>query len=94
MSVVHIAGLDVQIGTQLRQRCAWCGAVLFDYALDRIAVPEGQDPRPATWTVGALIEVDGNAKWAVPHNDGDQLPANACAALDHDVTGARPEVTP
>jgi hypothetical protein len=79
-SIVHIAGNDVQVGAQLRQRCAWCGALVVDYELDRIAVPEGQDPRPATWPVGGLVEIDGNALWFVPHNSGDPLPANACAA--------------
>lgn len=85
-SVVHIAGPDIQVGAQLRQRCAWCGAVLIDYDLNRIAVPEGQDPRPSTWPVGELIEVDGPASWVVEHTDGDQLPPNACGQLDHEVT--------
>ncbi|MEU9887938.1 hypothetical protein [Sphaerisporangium sp. NPDC051011] len=87
-SVVHITGLNVQVGAQLRQRCAWCGAVLIDYALDRIAVPEGQDPQPAVWPVGALVEVDGPGSWIRPHVDGAQLPLNACAQIDHEVTGA------
>lgn len=84
--VVHIAGPDIQVGAQLRQRCAWCGAMLLDYALDRIAVPEGQNPRPATWQVGELIEVDGPASWVLPHEDGQPLPVNACAQLDAEVT--------
>lgn len=87
--IVHIAGPWIEVGTQLRQRCAWCGAVLIDYALDRIAVPEGQDPRPATWPTGELIEVDGNASLVRPHTDGEALPANACAQIDHDVTGGK-----
>lgn len=87
--IVHIAGPDIQVNNQLRQRCAWCGAVLVDYALERIAVPEGQDPRPATWPVSELVEVDGNASWIRPHTDGEQLPENACARIDHDVTGGK-----
>ena len=87
--VVHIAGPDVTIDNQLRQRCAWCGAVLIDYALERIAVPEGQDPRPGTWPVGALVEVDGNASWIRDHVDGELLPGNACGQIDHEVTGGR-----
>ena len=85
--VVHIAGLEVQVGAQLRQRCGWCGTMLVDYALDRIAVPVGQDPRPATWPAGGLVEVDGNCSVVLPHEDGQQLPANACGQLDHEVTG-------
>lgn len=85
--VIHIAGPDIQIDTQLRQRCAWCGAVLFDYALDHIAVPEGQDSRPGTWPVGKLVEIEDNGSWVVPHIEGEQLPLNACARIDHGVTG-------
>lgn len=84
--VVHIAGPHVQVGIQLRQRCGWCGALLLDYALDRIAVPAGQDRTPATWPAGELVEVDGSATWLVPHEDGQPLPANACAQLAAEVT--------
>lgn len=83
---VHIAGNDVQVGSHLRQRCAWCGAVLVDYALDRVAVPIGQPARPATWPVGGLVEVDGSMSWAVEHDDGRPLPANACGQLDTEVS--------
>lgn len=85
-AVVHIAGTQVQVGSRLRQRCSWCGAVLCDYDLERIAVPEGQDPRPAMWGPGALISVDGGCSYVVEHEDGAQLPAEACAQLDHEVT--------
>lgn len=81
-AVIHIAGPDIQVGAQLRQRCAWCGAVLLDYALDRIAVPAGQDPRPGTWPAGELVAVDGNASYVVAHEDGQQLPDGACGKLD------------
>lgn len=84
--IIHIAGEPIQIGTHLRQRCGWCGATLLDYALDRIGVPAGQDPRPGTWTTGALVAVDGNASYVVNHTDGDQLPAEACGTLDPEVT--------
>lgn len=85
-AVVHIAGPDVRVNAQLRQRCAWCGALLIDYDLERVAVPEGQDSMPSTWPAGELIAVDGNASWVEPHTDGDPVPANACAALDAEVT--------
>lgn len=76
--VVHIAGLDVQIGQMLRQRCSWCAELLVDYDLDRVAVPEGQTGRPATWPVGSLVLIDGGVKATVRHTDGDQLPPTAC----------------
>lgn len=85
-TVIHIAGPDIAIGPLLRQRCAWCGAVLLDYDLRCVAVPEGQDPTPATWPVGELIAVDGPTSWVVPHVDGDRLPVTACAQLDPGVT--------
>ncbi|MEV7805034.1 hypothetical protein AB0O28_18995 [Microbispora sp. NPDC088329] len=37
---------------------------------------------------GQLIEVDGGASWVRPHTDGEELPENACARIDHEVTGA------
>lgn len=80
-SVVHIAGPDIRIGEHLRQRCAWCGTVLVDYDLTRIAVPIGQDPTPGTWPVGGLVEVDGGVSWTVAHQDGQPLPPNACDQL-------------
>lgn len=85
-TITHIAGLDVQAGRYLRQRCSWCGAVLSDYDLARVAVLEGLNPRPATWTVGALVAIDGIASWVVEHEDGAELPADACAQLDPAVT--------
>lgn len=36
--VVHIVGLDITVGTQLRQRCGWCGAVILDQDLALVAV--------------------------------------------------------
>lgn len=84
--MIHIAGPYIEVGPLLRQRCGWCGATLLDYDLNRVAVPEGQDPRPATWEMGVLVEVDGNLSTVVPHNDGDQLPDGACARLDPAVT--------
>lgn len=87
---IHIAGNDVQVGQHLRQRCAWCGEVLIDYDLARIAVPVGQDPRPSTWPPGELVLVDGPMSHTVDHRDGDQLPDNACAVLPVELTGKRP----
>jgi hypothetical protein len=84
--MIHIAGIHVTVDGHLRQRCAWCGTTLIDWALDQIAVPEGQDPMPGTWEAGGLIEVAGPATWQVPHPDGDTLPDTTCARLDPEVT--------
>jgi hypothetical protein len=90
--VVHIAGMPVFFGERfLRQRCAWCGVTLIDYDLAMISVPVGQDPMPSTWGQGEVIAVDGpangtNASYVVEHEDGQPLPADACARLDPAVT--------
>lgn len=87
---IHIAGLDIKIEPNLlRQRCAWCGATLLDYNLDRVAVvngPEEDATEPATWPIGALIARNGAVSWIVDHEGGDKLPAGSCALLDPEVT--------
>ena len=85
-AVIHIAGNYVQVNAQLRQRCAWCGATLIDYNLERVAVPTGTDPRPATWPIGELVAVDGGLSYMVEHEDGQLLPEGACGKLDPEVT--------
>ncbi len=82
--VTHIAGSEVQVGSHLRQRCAWCGVVLADYDLECIAVPEGQDPRPAMRAQGALVRRDGCAWFVVEHEEGADLPDDSCAVAEID----------
>ncbi len=83
----HIAGLDVEIGPYLRQRCAWCGTVLLDYDLRNVAVQtEATDKSVATWPVGEVIRVDGNMSSVVEHESGNQLPEDSCMNLDPLVT--------
>lgn len=74
----HIASPVVTINDRhLRQRCGWCGVVLLEYDLARVAVPVGTDPMPATWPAGSLVTVDGSAQ--VSLNGVDRLPDDACA---------------
>lgn len=84
-ATTHIAGIDVTVGHQLRQRCAWCGTVLLDYDLTRIAVLDGDDPRPGTWAVGALVHSDGHAAWS-DAKAVDMLPDDACARAHPELT--------
>jgi len=94
--VVHIATPPIQVGPLLRQRCGWCGALLLDYDLAGLASPcdercqaggcAPENHYPATWAGGDLVEVDGACSSVVPHIDGDELPAHACAQLDAEVT--------
>ena len=84
--MIHFAGIDVQVGALLRQRCSWCGVVLNDYNLDLVAVPVDQPGRPPTWEVSALVQVEGNVAWVVEHVRGERLPAGTCADLDPSAT--------
>lgn len=83
MSVIHIAGFPVQIGPKYRQRCAWCDVILIDGDVSREMVSVGDGARgPSKYEVGALVEVTRNGPMiqtvVVQHEDGAQLPANAC----------------
>lgn len=76
--MIHFAGVDIQIGPLLRQRCSWCGEVLVEYNLLLTAVPEGQEGRPGTWPISSLVMVDGGLSYVVEHTDGEKLPENTC----------------
>lgn len=82
MSVTHIAGFPVQIGTKYRQRCAWCEAVLVDGDLAQEMVAAGSTGEYRPFEIGALVDVAREGPvtrtMVVPHVDGEQLPANAC----------------
>ena len=79
-SIAHLAGPDLTVdGRWMRQRCAWCGEVLLDYDLARVAVPVGQ-PGPSPFEIGKFIEVtSGNPKMSTALDwDSDKLPETAC----------------
>lgn len=88
-TVVHIAAPALHVfGIYLRQRCAWCGVVLLEYDLRRMAfqvdptLPGVPPPLPATWAVMGLVRVDGHMSAEIenpPEVDGDiQLPTDCC----------------
>lgn len=85
--IVHLASFPVRFDNQLRQRCAWCGAVLVDVDLSLVMVPVDQagDPYP-TWRDSAMVAVDGNASWEFPDEDPGQVPAASCMRIDPTVT--------
>jgi hypothetical protein len=86
---VHIAGIRVMVGSRVRQRCAWCGAVLDDVDLDLVAVPVDQpDCGVPEWRVGSLVAIDGGMAWSVLHRVTDAVPEGLlCPArpVDHGV---------
>ena len=71
-TVTHIAGPEVQAGSRLRQRCAWCGVILAD------TITHG----PAMWAQGDLVRSDGDAWFLVEHEEDADLPADSCAAAE------------
>lgn len=82
-SVTHIAGGQLNIhGRYLRQRCDWCGIILVEYDLERVAVPVGQPFLPAMWSTGALVRIDGHMSAeveAVEESPGVfKLPMDSC----------------
>jgi len=89
-TVTHIASTVVHVGTLMRQRCGWCGAVLIDVDVARVMVmtSEGRDPEPSipTWEVGSLVAIDGGASWTVDPREDGLIPEDACARLDPEVT--------
>lgn len=85
--IVHIAGLAVHVDHRVRQRCAWCAALLDDSDLRLIGMPiEDVDKPYPTWEVGALVAQAGPVSWVMPYNDGDKLPPQCCAMIDPTVT--------
>lgn len=95
-AIVHIAGHPVQVGSHLRQRCSWCGGILVDEDLSRIAfeIRDGDDKAQEypTWPTGALVEVNGlddsvvTMTRALEHDDGDPVPDGCCAKLGPEIT--------
>lgn len=82
--VTHIAGGQINLfGRYLRQRCEWCGVILLEYDLERVAVPEGQEGGPTMWTPGVLVRVDGHVSAEIDNplrtDEGVQLPPDSCA---------------
>ena len=82
--VAHLAGADLTVdGRWMRQRCAWCGELLIDLDLSRVAVQvePGEEPQPpATWPAGKFIVVDPPVRYVLEW-DGERLPPHACMRM-------------
>jgi len=79
--LIHVAGpvLHASGGSQaiVRQRCAWCGALLID---DNLPVEQGFK---FTFTAQSQVAVSGGCAWTVP---GDVPGPQSCLYLDPAVT--------
>lgn len=98
VSQCHIVGPALTMdsrsrGRVLRQRCLWCGALVLEVELERVAVQlpaDGSPPAPiGTWEPGAVVRLEGtNPKISalVEVGPDDLLPDDTCANLDYEVT--------
>lgn len=95
--IVHLAGIDLQYETILRQRCSWCGTLLIDQDLTRVALEtpaDGSDPAPyPTWPVGGWIaretpDGDGGVTWVLEPDPDNPLkaPAESCLRMPVEAT--------
>lgn len=92
--VIHIAGMSITIGTLLRQRCAWCGALILDEDLSRVAVmgtEDGVEFSLPVWPPGGLVacltEEGSGVTWSVDFDPiEDPLPERCCGNIDPEVT--------
>jgi len=90
VSVSHIAGLVIEIGGRLAQRCSWCGADLLG------PLPGAPNvPKTAGWPAGAVVRIatDGttHARGAIGRYDHAQPPLDLCAyQAPDDATEAGP----
>jgi hypothetical protein len=82
--IIHFAGPTLRIGSVVRQRCLWCGALIEELDLDRIAVAD--DPAAdggglftARWR--GLVGVDGAARFAVDDPPDGKVPDRACSEV-------------
>jgi len=78
VEVIHIASIPVQVGTKLRQRCAWCDAILIDVDLSCMMSTSSEPYK--CWSPLSLVAVDGNGKWVVKCEPEEDLPFRCCAS--------------
>lgn len=83
--VIHIAGVEVQVGQIIRQRCSWCGVMLSEVDLQNDAWAPNEDgsvPDPVSgWGYEKLVFMEGVNPvhmGVIEHVNGDQMPAGFC----------------
>lgn len=99
--LVHLAGTPVRVGSVIRQRCAWCGAVIDEIDIDRVAVHSTDPVRFVDDDGNPLLRWDGlvaieqhderavigsTAKWKVEPPDDHDIPEDSCMALPNEAT--------
>jgi hypothetical protein len=98
--VIHFAGAALRAVSIIRQRCAWCGALISETDLDRVAWQVGEDGQnaenpfinddgtPKDQWQGLVWVSDGNPRIqiAVPHSADGTIPVGSCMDLEPEVT--------
>lgn len=83
MSVTHVAGPAITVGSRTIQRCSVCGEKMLDSLGVMMAVgPNGEEPKLWTWEPGRLVRYSGEQprrELLLP--DTEQLPGDACIDL-------------
>jgi hypothetical protein len=95
-AITHLAGIDVTFENLIRQRCAWCGALIIDQDLTMIAVrTEDADFGFPVWGVGSFVEISDSTfpkmySSVEPELAQDgvsvKVPENACMRLPAELT--------
>jgi hypothetical protein len=93
--LVHLAAQAIRVGHVIRQRCAWCGALIDEHDLSTGSLfPVGWQVNPDgtpvnRWDGLVLVDVTeglGTLRWAVPTPADGEMPEDSCMALDPAVT--------
>lgn len=86
--IVHLAGPQIEYDGVQRQRCCWCGAVIEEKPLERMAVAiqpgesaehAAEGLRRARWE--GWVAIDGGMRWAVDEPADAKAPERSCMRL-------------
>jgi hypothetical protein len=98
-TIVHLAGPCIRFENLQRQRCLWCGSVLVDDDLERMAFPINEDGSvpdpPKGFPFERFVEVTKSGGFRAtsvvevePLEDGSvRVPDNACMRMPAELTG-------
>lgn len=88
--ITHIAGLNLQTGSWVRQRCAWCGVIITEVDLARLGPEQSykivEIGRPVQVTIGAFMTTLQMVEQESVEGGGFKLPENACMKLPPELT--------
>jgi hypothetical protein len=82
-SVTHIAGVRLDIGGRVIQRCSLCGEKLIDNLNESVPIgPDGKVRKTCSWPIGRLVRVMlRNPRRSLLLEDTDKLTDDSCISL-------------